>query len=347
MRRSALVLILSLVFAAGITAAWVDWELRTPYYGSLTAETFVDIPHGAAPGTIATALARAGVLHARLPFLLYVRWSNSTRRLQAGEYRFTSPAKPEQIVQRLMRGDVFYISVTVPEGLTTRETVEHIAGEGLGQLKELENALLQTAWIRDLDPGARSLEGYLFPETYRFSRKVTSDEIVKAMVDQFKVRFARLTEAHPVPNNWTSSQIVILASMIEKEVKSPQERPLVASVLVNRLERGMQLACDPTIIYALKLAGTYEGNIRKADLGIDSPYNTYIHTGLPPGPIANPGEESLRAALAPQKTDFLYFVSRNDGTHQFSKDLQSHLSAVARFQKLLATHRGGVPKNRE
>jgi len=346
LRRWTLILILLLFSATGITAGWIHRELRTPYYGSPNAETFVDIQRGAGPSTIATALAEAGILHSRLPFLVYVRWSKSARRLQAGEYKFTSPATPEQIVQRIIRGDVFYISITVPEGLTARETAEHIAGAGLGQLNELENALMQTDWIRDLDPGARTLEGYLFPETYRFSRRVTSEEIVKAMVDQFKLRFARLTQAHSIPDNWSPSQIVILASMIEKEVKSPQERPLVASVLVNRLDKGIPLACDPTIIYALKLAGKYEGNIRKADLGIDSHYNTYIRTGFPPGPIANPGEESLEAALTPPKTDFLYFVSRNDGTHQFSRDLQSHLSAVARFQKPLATHRSGVPMGR-
>ena len=166
------------------------------------------------------------------------------------------------------------------------------------------------------------------------------------MVDQFKARFAKLKEAHPIPKDWHIPQIVILASMVEKEVKIPQERPLVASVLVNRLERDMPLACDPTIVYALKLTGNYDGNIRKTDLEIDSPYNTYIHAGFPPGPVANPGEDSLRAALEPQKTDFLYFVSRNDGTHQFSKDFQSHLNAVAKFQKSLAIHRGGLPKSR-
>ena len=342
MRRWILSLVLFIVSAAAIIVGWVAWELRTPYYGSSNAETFVEIPRGAALSVIAELLTKAGVLHARIPFLLNVRWSNSARHLQAGEYRFTSPATPEQIVQRLIRGDVFYISITIPEGLTAHETIEHVARTGLGNLNELENALQRTDWIGDLDPGARSLEGYLFPETYRFSHKVTSEETLKAMVDQFKARFAKLKEAHPIRKDWRVSQIVILASIVEKEVKIPQERPLVASVLINRLERGMSLACDPTIIYALKLAGNYDGNIRKADLEIDSPYNTYIHAGFPPGPIANPGEDSLKAVLEPQKTDFLYFVSRNDGTHQFSKDFQSHLNAVAKFQKPLAIHRGRV-----
>ncbi len=324
-------------------AGWIALELRTRYFGSSARETFVEVPRGAGPAAIARVLADAGVIHRRLPFLIYVRWSNSARRLQAGEYKFTSAATPEEIVQRMVHGDVFTIPVTIPEGLTARETIQLIAASGLGNLNELEKALQRTDWIRDLDPAASSLEGYLFPETYSFSRKASSQEIVKAMVDQFKVRLARLTEEYPIPKNWSVSQIVILASMIEKEVKTSAERPLVASVLVNRLARGMPLGCDPTIIYALKFDNKYDGNIHKADLRIDSPYNTYLHPGLPPGPIANPGEESLKAALFHQKTDFLYYVSRNDGTHQFSKDIQSHLSAVARFQKPLSGRRSGVP----
>ncbi|HYK88617.1 MAG TPA: endolytic transglycosylase MltG [Acidobacteriota bacterium] len=333
--RNQIILLLTLLLSSGaIATGWVVWQIRTPYYAA-TGETFVDIPRGAGPGTIAGLLTQAGVLRTRLPFLIIVRWNDGTRRLKAGEYRFTAAATPEQVMQRLMRGDVFYVSVTVPEGLTARETVQHIAGAGLGNPKELENALLHTDWIRDLAPEAASLEGYLFPETYHFPRKVSSEQIVKSMVDQFKLRFARLTDSHPIPKNWTASQIVTLASMIEKEVQCPDERPIVASVLVNRLVRGIPLACDPTIIYALKLQDRYDGTIHKSDLGMDSLYNSYTHVGLPPGPIANPGEESLKAALIPQTTDYLFYVSRNDGTHQFSKDLRSHLSAVARFQKRL------------
>ncbi len=336
-----------LVSVGAIAAGWVAWALRTPYYGAAQPEVYVDIPRGAGPGTIAELLTAAGVLRSRFPFLLLVRWKDNARHLQAGEYRFAAAQTPGQIVERLVRGDVFYISVTVPEGLSARETVEQIARAGLGQLDGLDSCLQRTDWIRSLDPDARSLEGYLFPETYRFSRKATSEEIVKSMVDLFKVRFTRLTVSYPIPRNRTVSQIVILASMIEKEVKTPAERPLVASVLLNRLARNIPLACDPTIIYALKLENRYDGNIHKADLAVDSPYNTYTHIGLPPSPIANPGEESLKAALAPRQTDFLYYVSRNDGTHEFSKDLRAHLSAVARFQRRLPSRRtGGAPTSR-
>jgi UPF0755 protein len=153
------------------------------------------------------------------------------------------------------------------------------------------------------------------------------------MVNEFRTKLSRILQQHPLGEGWTVQRIVILASMIEKEVKRAEEGPLVASVLVNRLERGMPLACDATIIYAMKLSGTYRGHIGKADLEMDSPYNSYIHLDLPPGPISNPGAGSIRAALNPSKSDFLYYVSRNDGTHQFSRDLQSHLYAVGRFQK--------------
>ncbi len=344
MRRLIPVLTIVLVCMTAAFLGWIAWELRTPFYHAPVRETYVDIPRGVAPSTIASILQEAGILHSRIPFLLYLRWHDAARRLQAGEYRFSSPATPEQVAQRLIRGDVFFISITIPEGLTARETIEHIAAAGLGRRDDMEKALNQTIWIRSLDPGARSLEGYLFPNTYRFPRRATSDEIVKTMVDHFKLRFARLTETHPIPPNWSTAQIVILASMVEKEVKIPSERPLVASVLANRLERGMPLACDPTIIYALKIAGRYDGNIHKADLAIDSPYNTYIHTGFPAGPIANPGEDSLKASLAPPKTDYLYFVSRNDGTHQFSTNFQAHSLAVERYQKHIAIQRSHPPK---
>jgi UPF0755 protein len=336
----------ALVAVLVLCAGWVAWELQTPYYGAPTAETFVSIPRGAGPAAIAGRLVDAGVLHARLPFLLYVRWSHSDRHMQAGQYRFTAPATPRQLAERLVRGDIYYVTITIPEGLTAQETVERLASARLGERSALESGLRRTDWIRDLDPDAQSLEGYLFPETYRFPHGITSEEILRAMVDEFRTRFAKITQTHPLPRGWTVSQIVILASMVEKEVKIPPERPLVASVLVNRLQRGMLLACDPTVIYALKVAGRYDGMIHKTDLGIVSPYNTYTSPGLPPGPIANPGEASLTAALDPQKTDYLYFVSRNDGTHEFSRDFRSHLAAVARFQKPLSVRRSVVSRNK-
>jgi UPF0755 protein len=327
------VFVIACLAAAGI---WLRAELAEPYYRAKAAEAFIDIPRGAGTTETANRLADAGILHRRLPFMIYLRYTNLGRRIQAGEYRFSQAATPRQIAQRLVRGDVYFRSVTVPEGLTAQETVELLAKNGLGNLAEMQQILLKTDWIADLDPAAKNLEGYLFPETYRFGRKVDSEAVLKTMVRQFRVKLAKILASYPLPAGWNVAQIVILASMIEKEVKRPEEGPLVASVLVNRLERGIPLACDATIIYAMKSARTYEGRLRKADLARESPYNSYLHLKLPPGPISNPGSGSLRAALSPAKTDYFYYVSRNDGTHEFSKDLRAHLHAVDRFQKPIA-----------
>lgn len=332
----AAIIIVLLVIGSAAAGMWVQSELNRPYYGSKQSEVFVEIPRGANASQAAGLLLKAGILKYRLPFKLYLRYSNLGRSIQAGEYRFSEAATPKQIVQRMIKGDVFFYSVTIPEGLTARETVALLAKHNLGNPDELERALGKTAWIADLDPGAASLEGYLFPETYRFQRKASSAEIIKTMVQQFRASTAKILRRYPLRHDWTVSKIVILASMIEKEIKEPQEAPLVASVLINRLNKGMPLACDATIIYAMKLAGTYEGRLGRADLVMDSPYNTYRHASLPPGPICNPGARALGAALNPAKTEYFYYVSRNDGTHQFSKDYRSHLNAVNAFQKPLA-----------
>jgi UPF0755 protein len=338
-RRRLAEAILGLWLLLGGFAIWIQYELNTPYFGAAGVESFVDIPRGAGIGTIADALKAGGALHHRLPFLVYLRWTGQARHLRAGEYRFTSPARPAQIVQRLVQGDVYFRTVTIPEGLTAREIIALLVRIGFSNEKELEELIHRVDWISDLDPRAASLEGYIWPETYRFSRHTTPEEMFKAMITQFRVRMSSLLAASPLPSGWSIPQIVTLASLIEKEAKTADERRLVASVLMNRLRLKMPLACDPTIIYALKMAGTYTGNLHKADLGMPSAYNTYTHPGLPPGPIANPGADSLQAALEPAPSDYLYYVSRNDGTHFFSKDLRTHLQAVERFQK--HGHSGG------
>jgi len=318
---------------AGAFAWRVYADLRTPFFGAAQKEVFVKIPKGASAPAIARTLVGAGVLRRELPFLVYLRWKGQTRDLQAGEYRFAMPATPVEVAARLVRGDVFYVSVTIPEGLTAEETISLIARHGLGATEDLRRALSRVDWIRDLDDRAHSLEGYLFPDTYRFPRDTDSEAILRAMVEQFRTRFRKLLNGRPVPGSRAVRDIVILASLVEKETGSENERGLVASVLTNRLARGIPLACDPTIIYAMKLAGRYDGNLRRADLAMDSPYNTYIHAGLPPGPIANPGSGALAAALDPTPSPYLYYVSRNDGTHVFSEDFRSHSQAVERYQK--------------
>jgi len=340
-RRLIITAVITAVVVVGASAAaglWLRHELNTPFYNAPASEVFVDIPRGASSSTIAGLLSNAGVIRSRAPFVLYIRWSNLARRMKAGEYRFASRATPVEIAARIAAGDVYYVSITIPEGLTARETIELLTRNSVGNLDEMKQALRRTDWIKDLDPAATDLEGFLFPDTYRFLRKMTTDDIVRTMVDEFRTRFGLLIARFPVPAGWNAGEIVTLASMIEKEVKAPEERPLVASVLMNRLRTGMPLDCDSTVIFALKISRGYDGSLHRTDLAVESPYNSYLHKGLPPGPIASPGEASLAAALSPAHTDYFYYVSRNDGTHQFSRDYKAHLLAVARYQKPLARH---------
>jgi len=324
---------LTIIIGISLFAVWFYMELETPYYTSTSDETFVEIPRGLDTGKISDLLVESGILRNRIPFIAYLRFTNNAGRIKAGEYRFTGLASPKQITQRLIRGDVYYRVITIPEGLTAIETIELLARNGFGNLEEMKLVLKKTDWITDINPDAENLEGYLFPETYHFGRKADSTLIVKTMVEQFKKQYRKILSKSPPHAGWNTSRIVILASMIEKEVQKAEERTIVSSVYYNRLERRIPLACDATIIYALKLNGTYDGNIRKADLSMESPYNSYRNPGLPPGPIANPGAGSLRAALQPDKTDYLYYVSRNDGTHVFSKNYQSHQRAVNKYQR--------------
>jgi UPF0755 protein len=324
---------LTVILVIAASAAWLHLELTTPYYNAPSNGIFVEISRGLDTGKIAKILVESGILRHRLPFIAYLRFTNNAGRIKAGEYRFSGPASPKQITQRLIRGDVYYRALTIPEGLTARETIELLARNGFGIIEEMESLLLKTDWISDVNSDAENLEGYLFPETYHFSRKADSVQIIKTMVEQFRKRYREIVAEYPPRTGWNTSQIVILASMIEKEVQKAEERPIVSSVFYNRLERKIPLACDATIIYALKLRGTYNGNIRKVDLSMESPYNSYRNRGLPPGPIANPGADSLRAALSPAETEYLYYVSRNDGTHVFSKTYREHQRAVDKYQR--------------
>ena len=308
-------------------------ELQSPYYNAAEEEIFIYVPPGANAAKVAGMLKEQGVLHTKLPFRLWLRRHGLDRSLKAGEYRFSGRTTPIEIAERLSRGDIYFRSITVPEGLTAMETVELLARGGFGDREKLEALILRTDLIKDLNPSAKNLEGYLFPETYRFGRRDDEEAVIGAMVNQFRNRMDKILKESPLPAGWTVARIVTLASMIEKEVKTTSEQPIVASVLVNRLRLNMTLGVDATIIYAMKLAGTWDGKIRRSDLQMDSPYNSYIHRDLPPGPICSPGESTIRAALNPEKTDYLYYVSKNDGTHQFSKDLRSHNNAVNRYQR--------------
>src|SRR5262249_49008083 len=241
-------------------------------------------------------------------------------------------ASPEQIVARLARGDVFARGVTFPEGLTIREMAPIFERSGLGTAADFTAAASDGSLAASFDPDAMTLEGYLFPSTYALSREAGAAGTVRAMLEQFEHAFDASLRDAAAAQHMSIREAVTLASIVEKETARPEERPIVAAVYRNRLRAGMPLQCDPTVVYALMLANRWHGNISKADLDIKSPYNTYRSPGLPPGPIASPGLASLRAAVHPASVPYLYFVSRNDGTHVFASTLAEHNRNVEKWQ---------------
>ena len=317
--------------AAAGAGAYVLWTRMHEPFQAFQGEQFVEIPTGDGSRAIARRLADAGVVPDSWTFRAAVRWLGRGQTLQAGEYRFADAASPLDIVERLARGDVFTVAITFPEGLTIDEMAELFASRRLGTAQAFRDAARDVSAIAELDPAARDLEGYLFPETYPVSRHVDAAALVAAMVERFKAVYAELARSG-APAALTTRQVVTLASLVEKETARAEERPVVSAVYRNRLAIGMGMQADPTVIYALRKRGKYDGNIRRVDLTIDSPYNTYRYRGLPPGPIAAPGRGALQAALAPAGTTYLYFVSRNDGSHVFAETLSEHNANVQKFQ---------------
>ena len=314
--------------AIGLTAS-----LTLPYQGFPGDAVVMRIAPGASAADVAGRVADSGVIRSPALFRWLVRLSRTATQLQAGEYRFAGASSALAVHRQLLDGDVLLHRVTVPEGLWIREVVELLAEAGLGELDALRQAAADPTLVRDLDPAAEDLEGYLFPDTYQIPRGMPADELLGRMVGRFREVFGPAERARAAEIGLTVREAVTLASLVEEETAEPGERPLVASVFHNRLRRRMLLQCDPTVIYALERHGRYPGKLTRNGLKFDSPYNTYLYPGLPPGPIANPGAEALQATLHPSETDFLYFVSRNDGSHQFSRRFQEHLRAVNRFQR--------------
>jgi UPF0755 protein len=322
-----------IVVALAAAAWWAHGRMRQPHRGFGGEEIFVELPPGSGVAGIADRLVDAGVVPDRWTFRLAARLSGSDRRLQAGEYRFTAAASPMDIVRRLERGDVFRRPVTFPEGLTIAEMASLLERAQIGTARDFTRAASDPSKIRQLDPQARSLEGYLFPDTYAFPRDASSDTVIEALVAGFDRAFDTGLRDAAAGRGLSVREVVTLASLIEKETAEPTERALVSAVYHNRLARRMPLQCDPTVIYALMRAGKWNGNIQRVHLQIDSPYNTYRYPGLPPGPIASPGRASLEAAILPADVPYLYFVSRNDGTHVFAETLVEHNRNVQQWQR--------------
>ena len=331
MKVFASLLLVALVCAA--RAAYAVYAPIGPPAGISDQQAiYVDIAPGTGTQAIAAQLQRAGVLRSRFAFLLLRAVKGG--KLMAGEYRFNHPAPATEVYARILRGDVYTIPLTIPEGYNIFDIAQAVESAGLGSRDAfLAAERSQTALIRDLSPNAPSLEGYLFPDTYRFTHHTTPAQMLAAMVKRFRQVAAQIgLTANPGQD---PASTVILASLIEKEVNQDSERPLVASVFTNRLAQGMPLATDPSVIYAALLDGRYRGAIYASDLQSDSPYNTYRQTGLPPGPICNPGIAALKAALAPATTSYLYFVADAQGHSRFSATLKEHSQQVQVYRRAL------------
>jgi UPF0755 protein len=318
-------LFLVLVVAALAAGGYVWYLLNQPYQGFQDAK-ILDFPHGTSTAEMAQVLQGNGVIRSASLFQ-FGRYLSPGASLQAGEYKFDKPASTMDVLRKIVRGDTYYVELVVPEG----SSIFDIAGL-IGDLKifpaDRFMAVARTPkLIEDLDPKAPSLEGYLFPDTYRVNRQTTAESLCRTMTHRFREMWRKLDTHADVHD------VVTLASLVEREAHLPADRPVIASVFRNRLDVGMKLECDPTTVYAALLDGRYRGSIHRSDLESENAFNTYTHTGLPPGPIANPGIGSIKAALNPATTDYLFFVAKADGSggHNFSSNLAGHTAAVAQY----------------
>ena len=318
-------LLLLLFWAVLGFSAWLAWAVYTPVAPG--GQKFVMLRPGSTTRKIASELKQAGIIRSERAFVIW-HALHRQRSLKAGEYLFEKTASLEEIHNRLARGDIYVHTVVIPEGYTMFDIADAVAQADLGTREEfLKIAQSETDLIQDLAPEAKSLEGYLFPDTYEFTRTQSMHDIVAAMVHHFR------QVAASIDLNSDVQQTVTMASIVEKETGNPEERPMVASVYYNRLTKRMALDADPSVIYAEQLAGTYQGALHHADMAVNSPYNTYRFPGLPPGPIANPGKSSLEAAMHPGVSDYLYFVSDGNGHHRFARSLEEHNRNVIAFRR--------------
>ena len=326
---------------------WFAWAVLTPVdpqSGASSGQTFVMLHAGYSTHRIAAELKKAGIIRSEQAFVLW-HYFRHKRSLKAGEYLFDKPANILDIQNRLQRGDVYFHTVVVPEGFTMFDIARAVEAAGLGPADDfLKVAKTDTAFVADLDPSARSLEGYLFPDTYQFSRMMTMPEMAAAMVKQFRQVATQVglvtpqSSSAPDDANRGVHITVIMASIVEKETSVAEERRMVASVYYNRLNKRIALDADPSIIYAELLAGTYQGALHHADMQFHSPYNTYRNAGLPPGPIGNPGRSSLEAAMHPAQSDYYYFVADAQGHHRFARTIEEHDKNVAAYRKAMRGH---------
>jgi peptidoglycan lytic transglycosylase G len=328
---SKLILFFSAILIAGVVFIILMYNYGNTPANSSQAEQVVDIKPGMTLKQVSSFLADKQLLDEPSAFVLYTYLQGKQNQIQAGEYRFSPSTPPWKILESLTNGTAILYTVTIPEGYRITEIAELLEKKGLSDKNEFIAETRNKELLENLKiPSGGSLEGYLYPETYKFSKAVGAKKIVHTLVETFKERVQKnelMQQANA--GKLTFHEIVTLASLIEKETGLETERKLISSVFHNRLVKKMRLQTDPTVIYAM---ANFDGNIRKKDLSIDSPYNTYKYSGLPPGPIASPGLDSIRAAMQPDHSDYLYFVSRKDGSHQFSTNYKDHTRAVQKYQ---------------
>lgn len=318
-----------LVSLAGIFtfSGWLYHYASTPTTSEATPHILV-IKRGMTLRQITRELDNSQLIDTPRAFALLAFLKGKQNKILAGEYRLSAAMTPQKILDTITSGKFVLYTLTIPEGFRILEIADLVASSGLGEKNRFLEATRNPEWIQTFDIPGRNLEGYLFPDTYKFPKNTSEAKIVETMLKTFQDKASGVRK-RALEMNLSLHEVVTLASIIEKETGQASERRLISSVFHNRLKKNMRLQTDPTVIYAL---ANFDGNIRKKDLSVESPYNTYLYPGLPPGPIASPGLKALEAALDPAETDYLYFVSRQDGTHQFSTNLEDHNRAVTRFQ---------------
>ena len=339
--KKLLVLLLLIMLAAGGAAGWLWYGFTKPYQDFAAGGVFVDVPHGASQRYVAYLLQKNGVVRSAMALRVYAR-RHPKRTLQAGEYFFDHAMTGPEVFWKLANGQVYQQPFTVREGETMFDIARELEAGKFMRAGDFLYAAGDPGLIHDLAPGAQTLEGFLFPATYELPRHPAASELTAEMVHKFKEEWKRIapTAAAGGPTDQGGhravNRIVTLASLVERETPRPEERPLVAGAFENRLRVGMRLQCDPTVIYGMERLGKYNGTLTGKDLSFDTAYNTYEHGGLPPGPIGNPGEASMRAALQPAQTNYLYFVANTQGGHFFSATLAEHNKNVVKYRRLLA-----------
>lgn len=343
MKRIFIIVLALVILFSAASSFWIYRTLHQPLQHSKSGQ-FIEISRGSAPAAVVSKLTQEGIIKTEWPVLVYLKVTGAGAGFRAGEYNFPSPITPLQVIEKLKTGQQRFVRLTVVEGWTRWEIAAAMARTPELKLPDADSALAllnDTSLIKDIDPNADNLEGYLYPATYEFPRDTTASDLVAQMVKRFREEWTPSRESEARERGLTLRQIVTAASLIETEAKLPEERPIIAAVIYNRLKIGMPLGVDSSVIYATKLAGKWrnDGKVYQSYLDRRSPYNTRLFAGLPPGPIASPGESSLSAALNPQPVDYLYYVrepSRDDGAHNFytkESDFQTGVNALRQWER--------------